>query len=98
MAFVGLSPRAQADLRGLRGPRQRIVRTLTALTREPWENVDVRTLAGRAPWSRARVGDHRLIFRRLTAAEMRSLGRSGAGYLVERIIHRRDLERVVGRL
>jgi len=45
---------------------------------------------------RLRVGDYRVIFRALSPVELRSLGaRERTGVLVERLIHRRDLERAM---
>lgn len=99
---VELSTRAIKDLRRLdRAARDRVTRVLRAdLVADPRpRNLDVVQLEGRAPWSRLRVGDHRVIFRPLTAAELRALGaRQRKGILVERLINRRDLEKAIRQL
>jgi len=99
---VELSTRAIKDLRRLdRSSRDRIARVLrtelAADQRPP--NLDVVRLEGRAPWSRLRVGEYRVIFRPLSAAELRALeAEERVGVLVERLIHRRDLEKAIRRL
>lgn len=99
MGHVELSTRATKDLRRLdRSVQQRIARVLRAeLAGDPRPpNLDVVQLEGRAPWSRLRVGDYRVIFRALSPVELRSLGvKERTGVLVERLIHRRDLERAM---
>lgn len=65
----------------------------------PREHLDVKALVGRAPWLRLRVGEWRLIFRRLSADELERLAfDQGHGYLVERIVNRRDLDRAIALL
>ncbi len=59
-------------------------------------NVDVKPLTGRAPWLRIRVGDVRILCRPLRANEGQTAG--GAGYLMARIVRRRDLERTISEL
>ena len=54
--------------------------------------LDVRPLIGHAPWRRLRVGEFRVIFRMFSADELRSRGATTRGYLVERIVERRDLD------
>lgn len=80
--------------------RRQVERLLLELAEEPRPaNLDIRTLRGRAPWARARVGTYRVIFRRLTTEETRQLGAPGRrGYLVARIVQRRDLERAIASL
>lgn len=96
---VHLARRAVKDLTKLGRERRRVERLLAALGQEPRPaNLDVKPLRGREPWSRARAGSYRMIFRSLTADEVRRLTGAGRGYLVARIVHRRDLERAVGRL
>jgi len=96
---VELSTRAVKDLRRLdRAMRDRITRVLRdQLCVEPRRrNLDVAPLQGRAPWSRLRLGSHRVIFRPLSAAELAALDADErSGILVERVIHRRELERAV---
>jgi hypothetical protein len=61
-------------------------------------NIDRRPLVGREPWWRARTGDHRVIYRRLTRDEARILAAPLGGVFVERVIDRRDLEGTTKRL
>lgn len=94
---IELAGRAERDLRKITGTeRQRIRQGLVGLARGA--QGDVKALAGRAPWLRIRLGDYRVLYRPLTADEMRRLGRTGEGYLVARVVHRRDLEQAVGTL
>jgi len=58
-------------------------------------NLDVRALAGHGPWLRLRIGSLRVILRRLTTEESRSRRIRGHGYLVERVVDRRDLDKAV---
>jgi hypothetical protein len=68
---------------------------------QPPENLDVRPVAGHAPWLRLRAGDFRILFRRLTRAELdllalrRGAVESDTGFLVGRIVDRSELERAV---
>lgn len=65
----------------------------------PPANLDVRPLEGKAPWLRVRVGDVRIVCRRLTNAELAARGvRAPGGYLIVRVVHRRELERAIGEL
>jgi hypothetical protein len=64
----------------------------------------VKALAGHSPWLRLRVGDWRLLYRALDDGELAELARirgepveSGTVF-VERIVNRRDLERVIAAL
>jgi hypothetical protein len=67
----------------------------------PPENLDVRPVAGHAPWQRLRAGSFRILFRRLTRAELDALAQrrgtpeSDTGFLVARIIDRAELERAI---
>jgi hypothetical protein len=62
-------------------------------------NLDVAPVSGHAPWLRLRAGGFRILFRRLTAAELDLLVlRRGAiegdtGFLIGRIVDRSELER-----
>lgn len=58
----------------------------------PASNIDSRSLVGHAPWRRMRVGGLRVIFRPLGHRELAPF-LEDRGYLVERVIHRGDLER-----
>lgn len=89
MRDVTLRPRAERDLRQI-GPgpeRTRIAAGLRELGADA-ANLDVKALAGAAPWLRLRVGNYRVLYR--AAGE--------SAYVVERIVHRRDLDRAVDRL
>jgi len=91
--YVDLANRAERDLRGL-GPSdlRRVRAAFVGLSRGA--QGDVKALSGRAPWLRMRVGDYRLLFRPLTAAELKALGRQEpTGWLVARVVHRSELER-----
>ena len=56
---------------------------------------DIVPLVGKAPWLRMRVGSHRVLFRPVTQREKATLG---GGYIVGRVIHRRDLVRAAANL
>lgn len=103
-AHVELSFLAKHDLKRLGpGPDRKVVIDalmvgLTAIP--PRSNLDVKALKGAAPWLRLRVGDYRILYRPLTRDELKAVSRkrkrrAEAGYLVARIVHRRDLERAV---
>lgn len=97
-AHIELSRRAERDLRRL-GPS--VARELMeALAPHPLPpNRDVAALRGHRPWLRLRLGGHRAIFRPLTAQELERLGIAApAGYLVARVVDRRELERAVAAL
>lgn len=96
MAHVEFGPDVVRDVRRARrsGEAKRIAKAIAALERDD-PGLDIVALQGRAPWRRLRSGDWRVIFRSLTTAEIRSLGRTGRGYLVARIVNRRDLERAI---
>lgn len=96
MRRVELSRKAQRDLCPLR--RQPIWALIErALTHEltvepPPENLDIKPLVGATPWLRLRVGVYRIIYRPMPSEELVALGSDATlGYLVERVIHRRDL-------
>jgi len=93
-AALRFTSRAAADWKKLDvATKERIDEALEALRQEPRPaNLDDKALEGRAPWRRLRVGDHRVIFRTFTAAERRQY-ESPKGYVIERLIDRRDLDR-----
>lgn len=70
----------------------------------PPPNLDVRALEGRPPWRRLRVGGWRIVCRPLDERERTELSRvrgqpvAAATAFVERIINRRDLERIIAAL
>jgi mRNA-degrading endonuclease RelE of RelBE toxin-antitoxin system len=89
---VVLANRALRDLRRIqpREQREAIAEALDSLRAET-ANLDIRPLLGRAPWLRLRAGSYRILYRPLTSHE-------GTGFLVARIIDRRDLEEAIRRL
>jgi mRNA-degrading endonuclease RelE of RelBE toxin-antitoxin system len=88
---VTLAPRAIRDLKRLeRAPRKRVQQAFESLVSGA-ANLDIKPIAGHAPWLRLRVGEHRVILRELSA-------RGDSGYFVARVIDRRDLHRAIDRL
>ena len=65
---------------------------LNALAADPPGVIDERPLVGAEPWRRLRIGTWRVIFRSLSASELKNFAED-RGYLVERVIRRRDLDR-----
>lgn len=101
---IRMSRRASRDIESINpGPdRHRLVRgTIEKLTTFVTDGAgDVTAIAGARPWLRLRVGDYRVLFRRLTENEVEMLNdtrdqRTDAGVLVERVIHRSDLSRAL---
>src|SRR3954451_24021372 len=87
-----LARRAVRDLRKMDGPHRRRVRDALEALAAGAENLDVKALVGRAPWLRLRVGDWRVLYRPLSDEEAAA---GGPGWLVARVVDRRDLERSV---
>ena len=88
---VKLAPRAVRDVKGLdRQTRKRMQRAFQALEADA-ANLDVKPVAGHAPWRRLRVGEHRVLYRELA-------DEPDARYLVARVIDRRDLHRAIDKL
>jgi mRNA-degrading endonuclease RelE of RelBE toxin-antitoxin system len=102
MYRVELSRRALRDLRRIdHKDRRRMLDLLeNELTAEPTPaNLDIKQLIGRAPWLRVRRGDYRIIYRALTQAELCELDATEqAGYLVERVIDRGQLDHAASTL
>ncbi len=98
MARVDLSSSAQKDLsRLLKSPSGTTIKrvVLHDLAAEPWpENLDVASLEGMGSWLRVRVGAFRIVLRPLNAAECKAR-RVAKGYLVDRVVIRRNLERIL---
>jgi mRNA interferase RelE/StbE len=91
LSKIKLAPRAIRDLKGLdRQTRKRVQNAFQALERDA-ANLDVKPVAGRAPWRRLRVGEHRVLYREL-------VDEPDARYLVARVIDRRDLHRAIDKL
>jgi mRNA-degrading endonuclease RelE of RelBE toxin-antitoxin system len=98
---IAMARQAVRDLRSLTHSQglDRVEAALVGLEANPTpDNLDIKALKGQRPWLRARAGDWRIIFRPLTRAELlrwREYEQQTQGYLVARIVHRRDLERTV---
>ena len=109
MGHAELSHRAERDLKALPPGRVR-ARIITALREQLTavpraQNLDVKAIVGATPWLRLRVGDWRIIFRPLTEAELEALRKRRplgldlrSGYLIDRIVNRRDLGQAVSKL
>jgi len=93
MSGIVLSRGAERDLRRI-GRGEALARLLEALEALAVgeATLDVKPLAGSAPWHRLRVGDYRVLYR---VVEPDEAVESEARFLVARIVHRRDLERAV---
>jgi mRNA-degrading endonuclease RelE of RelBE toxin-antitoxin system len=102
MYRVELSKRALRDIRRIdHKSRKRLLDLLEDdLATEPQPaNLDIKPLTGRVPWLRLRRGEYRVLYRPLTNSELRALAASErAGFLVERVIERGDLERAASSL
>jgi mRNA-degrading endonuclease RelE of RelBE toxin-antitoxin system len=97
------SKRARKDMKKL--PRQEAARLAVDIQARlmpspPPDNADLDWIAGHRPFMRLRIGDHRVIFRALTSHEMACLVmRRGTldgptGYLIERVVDKKDFDRV----
>lgn len=97
---VQLAPKAIRDLRRFGpGPHQRQLADAISALAAGAPNLDIKPLQGRAPWLRLRSGDYRLLYRPLSVDELgRHLDHLTSGYLVERVVHRRDLDAAVATL
>lgn len=91
LSKIKLAPRAIRDLKGLdRQTRKRVQNAFLALEADA-ANLDIKLIAGHAPWRRLRVGEHRVLYHELT-------DEPHARYLVARVIDRRDLHRAIDKL
>lgn len=97
MPEVRLRPHAEKDLRRI-GPGPERARILAGLARladdEP--TLDVKAIVGSTGWRRLRIGTYRVCYRLATTAT--SDGEPAAAYVVERIVHRRDVDAVATQL
>ncbi len=93
---VRLAPAAEKDIRGLSHPERNRIREAFASLRRGDANLDVKALRGAAPWLRMRAGDWRVLYRALSSGEVPSGAESG--FLVARVVNRRDLEKAVRKL
>ncbi len=102
MYRVELSKCALRDLRRIdHKSRKRLLDLLEHdLATEPHPtNLDIKPLTGRVPWLRLRRGEYRVLYRPLTTGELRALAATEqAGFLVERVVDRGDLERAASTL
>src|SRR5438445_5612012 len=102
MYRVELSKRALRDLRHIdHKSRRRLLDLLgNDLTAEPQPaNLDIKPLTGHTPWLRIRRGQYRILYRPLTSSELRALSApEQAGFLIERVVDRGDLERAASTL
>ena len=96
MRGILLARRAELDLRRI-GQGEGLARIREGLEglAAGTANLDIKPLAGAAPWHRLRVGDYRILYR---PVEPNDTVDSNARWLVARIVHRRDLERAVSTL
>lgn len=96
MRGIVLSRRAERDLRriGAGETLDRIREALEDLAAGA-ANLDVKPLAGAAPWHRLRVGDYRIVYRPIETGEGVDWT---AQWLVARVVHRGYLERAVSTL
>lgn len=86
-----LGPRAQRDLRGIdRFERRRIAAALDELASGA-ENLDIKAVVGQPPWLRLRTGNWRVLYRPATQQETLD----GIGWVIGRVINRRELERAI---
>ena len=91
LSNVKLAPRAIRDLKHLdRKTRTRMQQAFEALGTDT-ANLDIKSVAGHAPWRRLRVGEYRVLYRELT-------DEADGRYLVARVIDRRDLHRAIDKL
>lgn len=91
LSNIKLAPRAIRDLKGLdRQTRKRVQQAFEALGADA-ANLDVKLVAGHPPWRRLRVGEYRVLYRKLDAE-------TDGRYLVARVIDRRDLHRAIDKL
>jgi len=91
LSRIALAPRATRDLKRLDARTRKRVRQAFESLGVGAENLDIKPITGHAPWRRMRVGEHRVIFRELSAGDT-------PRYYVARVIDRRDLHRTIDRL
>lgn len=90
---IEFAQRAVRDLRRMPRPDVRRIKSAVDELAAGAKNLDVKPLAGHPPWRRLRVGDFRVLYREIEVTERR--GDTPAGWLVARVIDRRDLEQAV---
>lgn len=97
---VELGTRAARDLRGLpAAARDQIIVDMreNLAVNPPPDNANVKALQGAAPWLRLRSGDFRVLYRPMTNKELKAagIGPGRRGFLVARVVNRRDLAKVI---
>lgn len=97
---VALSTRAARDLRGLAPTaRDQVIADMreNLAANPPPDNANVKALQGAAPWLRLRSGDVRVLYRPMTNKELKAAAvESGRrGFLVARVINRRELSKAI---
>jgi len=95
-AAILLGPAAEKDIRGLGKAERARIREAFAGLRRGDANLDVKALRGAAPWLRLRSGDWRVLYRPVTAEELAP--GIATGFLVARVVNRRDLEKAARKL
>lgn len=91
MGDITLAPCVTRDIKRLdRATRKRVQQVFEALTVDA-ANLDIKQVAGHAPWRRLRVGEYGVLYRELAAD-------ADAHHLVARVIDRRDLHRAIDKL
>jgi mRNA-degrading endonuclease RelE of RelBE toxin-antitoxin system len=98
MLHVELARKARSDLQRLGGRERAHLRPALERLAAEAENLDVKFLAGHAPWKRLRAGDYRVIFRELTREEADRVAGGRRGLLIDRIVNRAQLDRAIERL
>ncbi len=88
------SPSGLDDLRKVDARTRRRLREALEQLASGAGNLDVRAISGHPGWLRLRVGEHRVLYRPLTAKE----ARGEPGWLIARIIDRKELERAIAKL
>ena len=91
LGHIKLAPRAIRDIKRLDARTRKRVRQAFESLEVGAANLDIKPIAGHAPWPRMRVGEHRVIFRELSAGD-------ASRYYVARVIDRRDLHQAIDRL
>jgi mRNA interferase RelE/StbE len=91
LSNIELAPRAIRDVKRLdRQTRKRVQQAFGALAAGA-ANLDIKPVAGHAPWRRLRIGEYRVLYRELTVE-------ADSRYLVARVVDRRDLHRAIDTL
>lgn len=95
--FVLLSIRAEKDLRDINpAARSRVEDAVKTLADDGDYPLDSAGLTDRRPWRRIRVGDWRILYRPVASEELGEYPNVDTdGYLVARVVNRRDLRKAL---